>query len=167
MMYYETLILLDPQASPADIESVESQVKDLLSKNTGSLATFDKWGKYSLAYPVRKKDHGIYALARYEIAENHDALFKKLDTHFRVKLPDLVMRHVHVKLTPEEFKAEYIKPEPVDREGGDRGDRGGDRRRAQRATAAAPVREAAPAKKEEASAAEQAAELTTDQSAEG
>jgi len=174
MNYYETLMLLDAQASEADIATLEKQVKDMLKAGNGKLATFDKWGKYRLAYPVRKQEHGIYTLVRYEMEEAVATFLKKFDTHLRIKCPDLVMRHVHVRLEPEQFKAEYIKPESIEqaaqnesfnkRDGRGERPRGGMRAGADKPAAQAPVEAApaAPAQEEE-----QPAPATVEESAEG
>lgn len=114
MMYYETLMLLDVDVSDADLSTLENQVKDLVKAGKGSLKSFDKWGKYRLAYPVRKKDYGVYALARYEVKDEAAAFFKKFETHLRVKCHELVYRHVHARLTPESFEKEYVRPESIE-----------------------------------------------------
>ena len=52
----------------------------------GKVVSFDRWGKYRLAYPVQKNDYGIYMLVRYELPrEAVEDAFKELDTFFRIK----------------------------------------------------------------------------------
>lgn len=174
MMHYETLLLLDVDSSDADISTLEKQVSDLVKTGKGSLKSFDKWGRYRLAYPIRKKDYGVYALVRYEVADEAAPFFKKFETHLRVKCNDLVMRHVHVRLTPEEFAAEYVRPESVEQAAQNESFRKDDRRGHRGPRVPRESRESREAQSEKATEAPVAKEATTDavpaadaQSAEG
>ncbi len=113
MKHYETLMLLPVTATPSDLASIEKQFKTLIKAADGSLSTFDKWGRYRLAYPIRKQEYGFYVLARYEVAEVQ-TFFQKLETFLKVKCVDTVMRYVHVNLTPVQYAEPYIKPEAME-----------------------------------------------------
>lgn len=110
---YETLMLLSSHTTDDEIASLEKALKSELKKAEGAFSSFDKWGKYRLAYPVRKQEYGMYVLARYEV-ESTSPFFKQFEHYLRVKCNEFVMRHVNVHLEESEFRADYIKPEPLD-----------------------------------------------------
>ena len=91
MRRYETLILTVPEVTQDEAKDLERRLDKLVKKADGSVILFDKWGKYKLAYPVKKNDYGVYFLLRFEVPENSSAL-RDIDQLFKVKLRDLVMR---------------------------------------------------------------------------
>lgn len=113
MKHYETLMLLPVTATTNEIALIEKQFKALVKTAGGNLGTFDKWGRYKLAYPILKQDYGVYILARYEVAEVQ-TFFQKLETFLKVKCVDSVMRYVHVNLTATQYAEAYIKPEAME-----------------------------------------------------
>jgi len=121
MKHYETLMLLPVTATPNDLALIEKQLKTLTKAAEGTLGTFDKWGRYKLAYPIRNQEYGCYVLARYELTDVQ-SFFQKLEHFLKVKCVDVVMRYVHVSLTPVQYAEPYIKPEAMETAGQVRGD---------------------------------------------
>jgi len=113
MKHYETLMLLPVSATTSDIALIEKQFKALTKAAEGTVSTFDKWGRYRLAYPIAKQEYGVYILARYEIAEVQ-TFFQKLETFLKVKCVEIVLRYVHVNLTAAQYAEPYIKPEAME-----------------------------------------------------
>ena len=111
--HYETLMLRSSHTTDDEIAGLEKALRSELKSSKGTVGTFDKWGKYRLAYPVRKQEYGMYLLARYTV-DSESPFFKSFEHHLRVKCNEFVMRHVNVALTDEQFNADYIKPEPLD-----------------------------------------------------
>lgn len=111
--HYETLLLTSTDMSKDDVTALEKHMSTLVSDASGSVKSFDQWGKHRLAYPVRKSDYGNYILVRYSVSETTE-FFSKMESLLKVKYNDGVMRHVHVALTPELFNSEYHRPEPID-----------------------------------------------------
>lgn len=96
-----------------ELATLERQLDKIVSDHKGRMTLFDRWGKYKLAYPVRKNVYGIYILSRYQVpSESVTAFFKEIDTLFRIKYNEIVMRHVTVRL-PEDAPSVYARPEPV------------------------------------------------------
>jgi small subunit ribosomal protein S6 len=118
MAHYETLLLARTEITKDEVINLEKQLDQLITSSKGKLNLFDRWGKYKLAYPIKKHVYGIYLLARYELPEeNSAAIFKEIDMLFRIKYNEVVMRSVTIKLegTPS---TTYKKPEPIDSRGG-------------------------------------------------
>src|ERR1700689_4401514 len=114
MLSYETLFLVRTEASADDISAIEKHLDTLLSAKLGKLTSFDKWGKYRLAYSIDKQSHGVYILARYQMpSKDAGTLLKELDTFVKIKCHETVMRHVNIRLKLN-APSSYIKPDPID-----------------------------------------------------
>jgi len=114
MEQFETLLLAHTEITNDEMAELEKTFQRFASEHKGSLVTFDKWGKYRLAYPVKKNDYGVYMLARYKVPHHRiGELNKALDFFLKVKCSDFVMRHVCVKI-PHDAPSLYKRPEPVD-----------------------------------------------------
>ena len=95
MLRYETLILSVPEITTDEISVLQSNFEALTTQFQGAIISFERWGKYKLAYPVRKHEYGVYFLTRFEVdTQQKDALLAALALFFAVKNNELVMRHV-------------------------------------------------------------------------
>ncbi|MFA5306574.1 MAG: 30S ribosomal protein S6 [Candidatus Babeliales bacterium] len=114
MQRYETLLLVKTEISEDDLSMIERQIDQVVSSAEGVMETFDKWGKYRLAYPVRKNTHGIYALTRYKLpATQASRILKEINQFIKIKCNDLIMRHVTAVLRAD-APISYAKPDPID-----------------------------------------------------
>ena len=78
------------------------------------MISFERWGKYRLAYPVKKHDYGVYFLSRFEVDRSKSfSLVKDLKSLFEVKYPILVMRNMTTALQPDQSLV-YHKPESLE-----------------------------------------------------
>jgi small subunit ribosomal protein S6 len=91
MQRYEALMLTVPEITADETKTIEQQFNRLVTDKKGSVISFERWGKYRLAYPVKKNDYGIYFLARFEVA-NPEPLVSEMQTLLNVKLHELIMR---------------------------------------------------------------------------
>lgn len=108
MYRYEILMLTIPEITKDEASTLEFQIDKLINKFKGSVISFERWGKYRLAYPVRKNDYGVYFLIRFE-AEDKQSIVNDLNTLFSVKFSDIVMRNL-VSLLKANQSLEYQKP---------------------------------------------------------
>lgn len=114
MSRYETLILATPDITNDELGQLETTVSKVLQDAKGSLVSFERWGKYKLAYPVRKNDYGIYCLIRFETDDAHKAaLLKELNTLFTIKFGDAIMRIITTLLNPKKSLV-YHRPESLE-----------------------------------------------------
>jgi ribosomal protein S6 len=114
MVRYETLVLTVPEITAHESAALEEQFDGILKKSKGTLNSFERWGKYRLAYPVRGNDYGVYFLSRFEMEKDAlDVLIKDIRNLFTVKYPQLVMRYVTTKLNPDQSLI-YQKPESLE-----------------------------------------------------
>lgn len=111
---YETLLLTRTETTDDELATIESYFEKAAKNGKGSLASFEKWGKYQLAYPVKKNSYGVYALARYELPkEGVKAIHAEIESFLKIKCTEVVLRHVTVALK-EGATSTYQKPEPID-----------------------------------------------------
>lgn len=99
---YEALLLTVPEITADETKSLESQLDSIVKTNKGSVISFERWGKYRLAYPVRKNDYGVYFLMRFDLNPEGMAALKDIRSLFSVKLHDLVMRDMVTSLDPNQ-----------------------------------------------------------------
>jgi small subunit ribosomal protein S6 len=86
---YEILLLLDPELAEAKQADVVARLRALIEKGGGTLERHDVWGRRKLAYPIDKKEEGIYHLLSFTSSpETLDELSRVL------KIDDDVMRHM-------------------------------------------------------------------------
>jgi small subunit ribosomal protein S6 len=114
MLRYEALLLAVPEITADEASTLETQLDKTIQDLKGTMLSFERWGKYTLAYPVRKYDYGVYFLTRFEVGlETKDQLLEALRTLFAVKYNELVMRHVIVRLDSN-ASLEYNRPESLE-----------------------------------------------------
>lgn len=113
MTRYETLLLAIPEITKEELSSLEKQVEQILKKSNSTLLSFERWGKYRLAYPVRKNDYGVYCLIRFEMPEKSAQTVKDLDALFAFKHGDIVMRTMNTQLDPRR-PLTYQRPESLE-----------------------------------------------------
>lgn len=113
-LQYETLILAPTEITDDEVSTIESLFDKVCSEGQGKLASFDKWGKFQLAYPVKSNSYGVYILARYELPKDSASqALSSIDTFIRLKCGDFIMRHMNVKLDGPAAAA-HFKPDSLD-----------------------------------------------------
>lgn len=114
MMRYETLVLAAPEVTADEITSLQAGLEKLVKDAKGSLISFERWGKYRLAYPVRNVDYGVYFLARFEVdAPVAGAVVEQIKTLLAVKCNDFVMRFMTSRLATN-ASLSYQRPESLE-----------------------------------------------------
>jgi len=92
---YEILMLTIPEISQDDIKNVETLLGDTIAKAGGLVISFERWGKYQLAYPVKKNEYGVYYLMRFEVPPSAVTdLISAIKTVFAIRLGNVVMRFI-------------------------------------------------------------------------
>jgi len=111
---YETLILTIPEITSEESAKLETQFVDAIKKAKGNLISYEKWGKYKLAYSVNKNEYGIYFLARFDVSdEDKVELFEKIKELFSIRFNEIVMRHMNAVL-PKQGSLEYQRPKSLE-----------------------------------------------------
>jgi small subunit ribosomal protein S6 len=114
MLRYEMLFLTVPEITTDEIESIKSYFSKAVRAASGDMLSFERWGKYRLAYPVNKNDYGVYFLTRFEVAkENRDALLKDIRGSYIFKFNHLIVKNMICRLD-ENASLEYKRPESLE-----------------------------------------------------
>jgi small subunit ribosomal protein S6 len=98
MLRYEILALSVPEITQDEAKQMETNLARLVESFKGTVISFERWGKFRLAYPVNNNDYGVYFLLRFELERANNQLMQEIKTIFAVKLNDIVMRHMLTKL---------------------------------------------------------------------
>ncbi|MEW6378783.1 MAG: 30S ribosomal protein S6 [bacterium] len=81
MIYYETLLIINPNLSEEEVETLAQKIKKIMEDLGASIIQAENWGKRRLAYEVKKFKKGYYLAYDYKV-EASDML-KKLDAALR------------------------------------------------------------------------------------
>jgi len=109
MHRYELLLLTVPEITEDETRSIESQLDRLVKEAKGTTISFERWGKYRLAYPIKKNEYGIYFLMRFEV-DNPQPLLDTIHSSLKVKLFELVMRSLFTALSFKQSLAYQRSP---------------------------------------------------------
>jgi small subunit ribosomal protein S6 len=98
------MYIVDPE-TPADrIEKLNAAVGKLVEKEGGSVVKMDVIGMKTLAYPIKKKQEGFYVL--FEIEGSGQEI---LELERRMRVNDMIMRYITVRIDEDRKKAEAVK----------------------------------------------------------
>ena len=62
MRHYEVMIILDSKQDERTVAPSLDKFLEIVRKENGKVENVDVWGKQRLAYPINKKEEGIYAV---------------------------------------------------------------------------------------------------------
>ncbi len=111
---YEVLFLTVPEITSDEANMLEKQFDKAVIDAKGTILSYERWGKYKLAYPIRRYEYGIYYLMRFDVNdEKKAAILDMLKTFFGVKYVDLIMRHRVASLDPQ-GSLDYKRPESLE-----------------------------------------------------
>ena len=100
MNHYETVFILTPVLSDAQMKEAVEKFEKTLTDNGAAIVNKEEWGLRKLAYPIQKKSTGFYALIEFDAPAD---TVKKLETAFR--RDERVIRFLTFRL--DKYAAEY------------------------------------------------------------
>ncbi len=101
---YELVYIVSPDATDQDIADLHTQVESIVARLNGEMVKTENWGRRKLAYRIGKHREGTYVL---EVFHGTGELTKELDR--RLKVSDLVIRHLVVRVDEELRVAEHTR----------------------------------------------------------
>ena len=102
MNYYELLYIVNPNFEGKNIDDTMKKIEKRLNKTKSRIINHVIWGKKKLAYPIQEHKYGTYVMLHYNGGEKN-----ALDEfNSWLKLSDLVIRHMIVRLENEPDKIE-------------------------------------------------------------
>ena len=100
MNHYETVFILTPVLSDAQMKEAVEKFKKVLTDNDAAIVNEENWGLRKLAYPIQKKTTGFYTLIEFD---GEPTIVNKLETAFR--RDEKVLRFLTFRL--DKYAAEY------------------------------------------------------------
>ena len=102
MNHYETVFILTPVLSDAQMKEAVEKFKGFLVDNGVEMVNEEMWGLKKLAYPIQKKSTGFYCLFEFK---GEPTIVKKLETAYRRN--ERVLRFLTFRL--DKYAAEYAE----------------------------------------------------------
>ena len=93
MNNYETVFILTPVLSEAQVEEAVNKYVDLLKEKNCEIVTRENWGLKKLAYPIQLKKNGFYTLIEWQ---GEGTVVADLELAF--KRDERVIRYLTTKL---------------------------------------------------------------------
>ena len=111
MRYYELLYIVNSNFERKKIDEAMNEIDSRIKKTKSKIINHIIWGKKKLAYPIQGNKYGTYILVHYQGGDNN-----KLDEFDSwLKLSDLVIRHMIVRLKVEPDIFEKVDSEKSDK----------------------------------------------------
>ncbi len=101
---YEVMYIGTPETADEDIVKLNGAIEEMVVKEGGSIVKTDNMGRRKLAYPIRKKSEGHYVL--FEIEDSGQTI---AELERRMRVNDVVMRYITVRVDEDRKKAEKLK----------------------------------------------------------
>ena len=80
MNNYETVFIVTPVLSEAQVAEVADKFQGSITENGGQIVNDENWGLKKLAYSIQKKTSGFYFLVEFT---GEGSLINKLETNYR------------------------------------------------------------------------------------
>lgn len=101
---YEVMYIVNPETEGEKIVKLNEAVGKLIEKEGGIVVRMDDIGIRNLAYPIMKKNTGHYVL--FEIDGSGQEI---LELERRIRVNDLIMRYITVRVDEDRKKADKIR----------------------------------------------------------
>ena len=102
MNNYETVFILTPVLSDAQMKEAVEKIKNVLTSHHAEIVNEENWGLRKLAYPINKKSTGFYQLIEFKAIPT---IIDVLETQFR--RDERVIRFLTFR--QDKFAAEYAE----------------------------------------------------------
>jgi small subunit ribosomal protein S6 len=96
MPLYELGIIVDPEVPPEDEAAALDRLEAIITDADGTIVEKDARGRRQLAYPIKKKNYGVYHFWTFEVGGD---VLEKLN--FELRTNDVVMRSLILNLDRE------------------------------------------------------------------
>ena len=101
---YEVMYIVAPETDGEKIEKLNEAVGKLIEKEGGEVIRMDNIGIRNLAYPIQKKTEGHYVLFEVDGSGQEIAELER-----RMRVNDMIMRYITVRVDEDRKKAEKMK----------------------------------------------------------
>jgi small subunit ribosomal protein S6 len=96
MPLYELGLIVDPEVSPEEEATALERLETIITENDGTMIEKDARGRRQLAYPINKKNYGVYHFWTFEVGGD---VLEKLN--FELRTSDAIMRSLALNMDRE------------------------------------------------------------------
>lgn len=129
MRVYEVLFIIAPNVEEGDIETLVTQLSDVITNQGGRIAKAERMGRRRLAYPIGKFTEGHYVVLT---VEGSGAEIAEVERRMRVN--DAIIRYLTIRIDEDLKRAEKFRARRAARAAA-----GGSRRHARRNESVLPI----------------------------
>lgn len=88
---YETVLILDSSLDESQVEEKLARLKRAIDGGEDRAVSVTHWGKRKLAYPIGRKEQGLYVILRYETEPESLTELERL-----ARIDEQVLRHLTI-----------------------------------------------------------------------
>lgn len=105
MPIYETVLILKPALSDAEVGEIVDKTKQMILSEAGEILTQETWGRRKLTHMIGSAREGVYTYLKFKSAPG---LLKKMGHAFSIN--DNVIRHMTVMSQDRKLREKKSKP---------------------------------------------------------
>ena len=106
MSFYENTLINRKDLPKYELDKIKEKYRDLINNNSGKVVKIEEWGLLNLARKIKRYNKGFYI--HYKFEGNKETLN---EINKKIKIDDLIIRHLIVKYKNLDTKNEYFKKE--------------------------------------------------------
>jgi len=104
MRVYEVLFIVAPNTEEGDIETLVTQLSDVITNQGAQVAKVDRMGRRRLAYPIGKFNEGHFIVLTVEGTGTEIAEVER-----RMRVNDAVIRYITIRIDEDLKRAEKFR----------------------------------------------------------
>jgi small subunit ribosomal protein S6 len=104
MRVYELMFIIAPNVEEGDIDSLITQLSEVVTNQGAQVAKVDKMGRRRLAYPIQKFNEGFYVVLTVEGTGLEIAEVER-----RMRVADAIIRYLTIRVDEDLKRAEKFK----------------------------------------------------------
>ena len=101
---FEVLFIVAPDAEEGDVESLITQLSDVVTNQGAQVAKVDRMGRRRLAYPIEKFTDGFYVVLTVEGTGAEIAEVER-----RMRVADAIIRYITIRIDEDLKRAEKFR----------------------------------------------------------
>ncbi len=101
---YEVMYIIDPDTGEDEVTRLNDNIQQVITDQGGTITKKESMGRRQLAYPINRKNEGIYQLLEVEGTGGEIAELER-----RMRVNDQVIRYITVRVDEDRRRAEKFK----------------------------------------------------------
>ena len=89
---YESVVVLDSSLGDQEIEQQIEKLSQMVSEGEGEIKEIQRWGRRKIAYEIRGKSEGFFAMFRFVAKPAHIQVLER-----SCRMNESILRHLFLK----------------------------------------------------------------------